>query len=105
LSEEKDSKTIYCKIDSLLESRGMTLTELSNLVGITYANLSVLKNNHAKAIRFSTLQLLCEALDCQIGDLFEYIPAVEEVTAQQSIIEVTPQKTGYLLKPSTQVLS
>jgi putative transcriptional regulator len=57
-------------IDRLLAERGMTLTDLAAKVGITLANLSVLKNGHARAIRFSTLTALCEALDCQPGDLF-----------------------------------
>ena len=65
-------KSVTCNLDMLLKSRNMNLTELSQNVGISYANLSVLKNNHAKAIRFSTLEALCEALDCEIGDLFEY---------------------------------
>lgn len=57
-------------IDQLLAARGMTLTELAGKVGITLANLSILKNGHARAIRFSTLTALCEVLDCQPGDLF-----------------------------------
>lgn len=57
-------------IDRLLAERGLTLTDLAARVGITLANLSVLKNGHARAIRFSTLTALCEALDCQPGDLF-----------------------------------
>lgn len=61
---------VICHLDALLAERGMTLTELSNQVGITYANLSVLKNNRAKAIRYSTLVALCQVLDCQPGDLF-----------------------------------
>jgi putative transcriptional regulator len=59
-------------LDELLESRGLTLTELANRVDITLVNLSVLKNNRAKAIRFSTLEALCEVLDCQPGDLMSY---------------------------------
>jgi putative transcriptional regulator len=57
-------------IDKLLAERGLSLTELADRVGITLANLSVLKNGRARAIRFSTLTALCEALDCQPGDLF-----------------------------------
>ncbi|GAA2691542.1 helix-turn-helix domain-containing protein [Actinoplanes palleronii] len=56
-------------IDRLLEARGMTLTELAGQVGLTLANLSVLKNGRARAIRFSTLTALCDALDCQPSDL------------------------------------
>jgi putative transcriptional regulator len=59
-------------LDDLLESRGLTLTELANRVDITLVNLSVLKNNRAKAIRFSTLEALCKELDCQPGDLMTY---------------------------------
>ncbi|WP_035856835.1 helix-turn-helix domain-containing protein [Cryptosporangium arvum] len=61
-------------IDRLLAERGMTLTELAGKVGITLANLSILKNGRARAIRFSTLTALCEVLDCQPGDLFT-VPA------------------------------
>ncbi len=61
--------SIQVHLDRLLEQRGMTLVELSERVGVTVVNLSVLKNGRAKAIRFSTLAALCEALDCQPGDL------------------------------------
>ncbi|WNV88058.1 helix-turn-helix transcriptional regulator [Umezawaea sp. Da 62-37] len=61
--------SIQVHLDRLLEQRGMTLVELSERVGVTVVNLSVLKNGRAKAIRFSTLTALCEALDCQPGDL------------------------------------
>lgn len=60
---------IELRLDRLLEERDMTLAELAERVGITYANLSILKNNHARAIRFSTLTRLCEELQCQPGDL------------------------------------
>jgi putative transcriptional regulator len=63
---------IEVRIDELLAERGMTLTELADRVGITYANLSILKNNHARAIRFSTLTRLCEELGCQPGDLLRW---------------------------------
>ncbi|MEP6810396.1 MAG: helix-turn-helix transcriptional regulator, partial [Chthoniobacterales bacterium] len=58
----------------LLHARRMTLTELSERVGLTLANLSILKTGKARAIRFSTLEALCEALDCQPGDLLEFQP-------------------------------
>ena len=61
---------IVCRLDELLAERGMTVMELSQRVGVTHVNLSILKNNRAKAIRFSTLIALCEVLDCQPGDLF-----------------------------------
>ncbi|MHA7261599.1 helix-turn-helix domain-containing protein [Arthrobacter sp. TMN-37] len=60
---------IHCRLDELLEERGITLTELSRRVGVSLVNLSILKNDRAKAIRFSTLTAVCDALDCQVGDL------------------------------------
>ena len=59
-------------IDVMLARRKMSLTELSDKVGITMANISILKNGKAKAIRFSTLEAICRALDCQPGDILEY---------------------------------
>lgn len=59
-------------LDRLLEERGITLTELSERVGMTLANLSILKTNKARAIRFTTLEALCRELDCQPGDLLLY---------------------------------
>jgi putative transcriptional regulator len=64
--------TIQVTLDRVLEKRGMTLTELSERIGITLANLSILKTNKARAIRFSTLDALCRELDCQPGDLLSY---------------------------------
>ncbi|WEV78663.1 helix-turn-helix transcriptional regulator [Janibacter cremeus] len=61
---------VVCHLDALLEARGMTVTELSRRIGITHANLSALKNNRGRAVRFSTLTALCDALDCTPGDLF-----------------------------------
>ncbi len=61
---------VACHLDRLLEARGMTLVELSERVGVSVVNLSVLKNDRARAVRFSTLTSLCDALDCQPGDLF-----------------------------------
>jgi len=61
--------TINIHLDLLLVQRKMSLTELSEKVGITMANLSILKQGHARAIRFSTLESICRALDCQPGDL------------------------------------
>lgn len=62
--------TVVCHLDRLLTERGITLAALADQVGVTVVNLSVLKNNRAKAVRFTTLMALCEALDCQPGDLF-----------------------------------
>jgi putative transcriptional regulator len=63
---------IAVHLDELLAARGMTLTELSDLVGISIVNLSVLKNGHARAIRFSTLAGKCDALNCQPGDILSW---------------------------------
>lgn len=63
---------IIINIDVMLAKRKMSLTELSEKVGITMANLSILKNGKAKAIRFSTLEAICEVLECQPGDILEY---------------------------------
>lgn len=63
---------IVINIDVMLAKRKMSVTELAEKVGITMANLSILKNGKAKAIRFSTLEALCKALDCQPGDILEY---------------------------------
>ena len=63
---------IEVHLDKLLTDREMTLTELSSLVGITLANLSILKTGKARAVRFSTLEAICEALDCQPADLLTY---------------------------------
>ena len=65
---------IHCRLDELLTERGMTLTELSERVGLTLVNLSVLKNDRARAIRFSTLVAICAALDCEVGDLLVRSP-------------------------------
>jgi len=64
---------IIVNVDVMMARRKMSLTELANRVGITLANLSILKTGKAKAIRFETLEALCKALDCQPGDLLEYV--------------------------------
>ncbi|WP_395292335.1 helix-turn-helix domain-containing protein [Kitasatospora hibisci] len=63
---------IECRLDRLLNERGITLAELAARVGVTVANLSILKNDRAKAIRFSTLSAICRELDCQPGDLLTF---------------------------------
>ncbi|WP_019244228.1 MULTISPECIES: helix-turn-helix domain-containing protein [Bacillus] len=63
---------IIVNIDVMLAKRKMSVTELSEKVGVTMANLSILKNGKAKAIRFSTLEAICKALECQPGDILEY---------------------------------
>ncbi len=65
---------IVINLDVIMARRKMSLTELAAEVDLTLANLSILKNNKAKAIRFTTLDALCRALDCQPGDLLEYVP-------------------------------
>ncbi|GBR13703.1 helix-turn-helix domain-containing protein [Gluconobacter frateurii] len=64
--------SVHVSLDELLKERGMSLTELSEKVGLTLANLSILKTGKAKAIRFSTLDALCRVLDCQPGDILRY---------------------------------
>ena len=70
-AEIEENTGIHCKLDELLESRGMTLTRLSEVVGVSVVNLSVLKNDRAGAIRFSSLTAICDALDCTVGELLE----------------------------------
>ncbi|HEX4402051.1 MAG TPA: helix-turn-helix domain-containing protein [Galbitalea sp.] len=66
---EDEPTGIHCRLDELLEQRGMTLTRLSELVGVSIVNLSILKNDRARAIRYSTLAAICAAVDCEVGDL------------------------------------
>jgi len=68
-SESEEESGIHCRLDELLVERGMTLTRLGELVGVSVVNLSVLKNDRARAIRYSTLRAICDALDCEVGDL------------------------------------
>lgn len=63
---------IIINLDVMLAKRKISVTELSNRVGITMANISILKNGKAKAVRFSTLEKICEVLECQPGDILEY---------------------------------
>lgn len=69
---------IVINLDLMMAKRRMSLGELSDKVGITLANLSILKNNKAKAIRFSTLDAICKALDCNVEDILEYVPGGDE---------------------------
>ena len=73
-AEPQEGHAIRCRLDELLAARGMTLTELSERVGVSIVNLSVLKNDRARAIRFSTLTAICHALDCEVGELLEVEP-------------------------------
>ncbi len=72
------SHGIIVHLDRMLAARHMTLTELSEQVGVTQANLSILKNGHARAIRFATLTKLCEVLQCQPGELLTYHDPAED---------------------------
>ena len=75
MSPAEDGPTgIHCRLDELLTERGMTLAALSEAVGVSVVNLSVLKNDRARAIRYSTLAAICEALDCEIGELLVLAP-------------------------------
>ncbi|MCI8909628.1 MAG: helix-turn-helix transcriptional regulator [Oscillibacter sp.] len=65
---------IVVNLDVMMAKRKMTLSQLAERVDITLANLSILKNNKAKAVRFTTLEAICAALDCQPGDILEYVP-------------------------------
>ena len=65
-----DPHRVECRLDDLLATRDMTLAALAEEVGVSVVNLSILKNNRAKAIRFSTLTAICDALECEVGDLF-----------------------------------
>lgn len=79
---------IVINLDMMLVKRKMSLTELSETVGVTLANLSILKQSKARAIRFSTLEAICKALDCQPADLLEYVPepsATAETDKAESI--------------------
>ena len=71
---------IIINVDVMLAKRKMSVTELSERVGITMANISILKNGHARAIRMETLNSICRALDCQPGDLLEFVDDQQEVT-------------------------
>ena len=76
----EEGHRVLCHLDDLLERRGMTLTELARIVGVTVVNLSVMKNNRARAVRYSTLTPLCDALDCQPGDLFTVAASADRAT-------------------------
>lgn len=73
-SPDEPDHRVRLRLDVLLAERGMTLAELSRQVGVSQVNLSVLKNGHARAIRFSTLTAICDVLDCTPGDLLEVDP-------------------------------
>jgi putative transcriptional regulator len=70
--------TVIVNLDVMMAKRKMRLNELSELTGISIQNLSILKTSKARAVRFSTLNLICQALDCQPGDILEYRPGAQE---------------------------
>ena len=80
---------IIVKLDDMLYRRRMTLTDLSEKIGITLANLSILKTGKARAIRFSTLDAVCDALHCQPGDLLEFRPGEEFDSAEEGVDQPT----------------
>ncbi len=86
--EEPDHRVVV-RLDALLEARGMTLAELARQVGISAVNLSVLKNGHARAIRFSTLTDICDVLGCTPGDLLEVEPLAGS-PAREKLQRVAP---------------
>ena len=71
----EDAHRVVCHLDELLQRSGMTLADLAREVGVTVVNLSVLKNDRARAVRFSTLTAVCDVLGCQPGDVFSVTPA------------------------------
>lgn len=75
MADDVGHHRVVSRLGDLLDARGMTLVQLAALSGITVANLSVLKNGRARAIRFSTLTAVCDVLDCQPGDILEVAPA------------------------------
>jgi putative transcriptional regulator len=78
---------IIVKLDDVLHARRMTLTELSERIDITLANLSILKTGKARAIRFSTLEAICAALQCQPGDLLEYRPSEDSDSTDDDVVD------------------
>lgn len=70
----QEAHRVACHLDQLLDERGMTLAALAEQVGVSVVNLSVLKNNRAKAVRFSTLTAICEVLECDVGDVLSTAP-------------------------------
>ena len=92
--------SIEVNLDVMLAKRKMSMTELSEKVGITMANLSILKTGKAKAIRFSTLEAICEALDCQPGDILEYVQEDDPCRSYESpfFTDCTEDEVGTLFR-------
>ena len=85
MTDPVDHHRIEVHLDKLLADRGITLVELSTQVGVTVANLSILKNGHARAVRFSTLTAICDALDCDPGELLSL-----QGSSDHSTLDVAP---------------
>ena len=84
---------IVVKLDDMLHARRMTLTELAERIGITLANLSILKTGKARAVRFSTLEAICDVLQCQPGDLLEFAPpSVKEGAPLKRPLDTIPEE-------------
>jgi putative transcriptional regulator len=97
---DDEAAAISVRLDALLGERQMTLTELSDRVGVTVVNLSVLKNGRARAIRFSTLAALCRVLDCQPGDLIRY-DAGQPAPAQPAPAQPAPAQPAPIQSAET----
>jgi len=80
-ASEADQAEILCRLDEVLAERDMTLAQLANRVGVNVVNLSVLKNNRAQAVRFSTLAAICDVLQCDVGDLLSRPPQRPDLDA------------------------
>ena len=90
----EEGAAIMVRLDDLLHERRMTLTELAERVGLTLANLSILKTGKARAIRFSTLEAICRELGCQPGDLLAYVPGEDNYFAVNPAISGTRRNCG-----------
>lgn len=87
MPDHEEPHRVVCHLDQLLTERNMTLAALSAQVGVTIVNLSILKNNRAKAIRYTTLTAICDALGCQPGDLFSVKSAQPTASGERPTLE------------------
>ncbi len=81
MSPAEEHHEISVSLDAILDQRGMTVADLAQRVGVTYANMSILKNGRAKAIRFSTLTAICRELNCQPGDILHWQHSTSQATS------------------------
>ncbi len=91
-SDSAEPTRIVVKLDDLLHERRMTLTELAERVGLTLANLSILKTGKARAMRFSTLEAICRELGCQPGDLLSYAAPASAAPEPSASLRVRPER-------------